>query len=60
MNQHISHRGRSNTSKCRKISILSQVAKRAIYHNLDDFLKSIQVGIVNEYGERTISGRRIC
>jgi len=60
MNHYINQDGKSNTCKSRKMAVLSQAAKGAIYRSLDDFLKSTRLGIINEYGERIISGRRIC
>jgi hypothetical protein len=34
--------------------------KRTAYRCLDDFLRSCPVFSLNEYGEKVISGRRIC
>jgi hypothetical protein len=32
----------------------------AAYNGIDDFLRSYPIFTLNEYGERIISGRRIC
>jgi hypothetical protein len=32
----------------------------AAYNSIDDFLSSYPIFSLNEYGERVISGRRIC
>jgi hypothetical protein len=34
--------------------------KDSISTNLDDFLLLFSIATVNEYGDRTISGKRIC
>jgi len=34
--------------------------RRSVYDSLDDFLNKVPIATMNEYGNRVISGTRIC
>jgi len=55
-----------NTANNRKykrtlaVNILPLKIKRSVYDSLDDFLDKVPIATMNEYGNRVISGTRIC
>ena len=46
--------------KPRRESASLRERDRLVYPSMDEFLSLYPVAIVNEYGERVISGKRIC
>jgi hypothetical protein len=53
------HTRRRNTGG-NKRERMSMKTGYAPYNGIDDFLRSYPICSLNEYGERVISGRRIC
>jgi len=46
--------------KAKMVGATARKSERFIYPDLDDFLLQYPVATTNQYGERVITGRRVC
>ena len=51
---------RQSNSKSKTVKASSRKSERYVYPDLNEFLSQYSVFTVNEYGEKVISGKRIC
>jgi hypothetical protein len=65
MKQHLQQKRKNNAGRKYPCLLVAEktplyYTKATTYRSIDDFLRKVPISTVNEYGELSISGKRIC